>query len=86
LRTKETFRGSFEVWLDNLGLDAAHDGRLSEANECRAVRGRDGTDVHEWVAPVCTLAAVWAALVSEKAFEIDLWMEPLKYVGVRWHR
>lgn len=39
IRTKKALRGLFEVWLGNLSLDAANDGCVSEADECRAVCG-----------------------------------------------
>ena len=38
-RTEKTLRGSFEVWLGDLSLDAAHNGCVSKADECRAVCG-----------------------------------------------
>ena len=38
-RTEKALRGSFEVGLGDLSLDAANDGRVSEADECRAVCG-----------------------------------------------
>ena len=72
----------FEVWLGNLSLDAAYDGRVSEADECRAVCGRDGADVYKKVAPASCLTSVRAELLCKKAFEIGLWMKPLKDVGV----
>lgn len=50
-RTEKALRGFFEVWLCDLSLDAANDGGVSEADECRAVCGRNGADVHEEVAP-----------------------------------
>jgi hypothetical protein len=81
-RTEKALRRLFDVWLGDLSLDAANDGRVSEADERRAVCGRDGADVHEEIAPFGCLAAVGAELLCEKAFEIGLWMESLKDVGV----
>ena len=82
VRTEKPFCGLFEVWFGNLGLDAAYDGRVSEADECRAVCGRDGPHVHKEVAPVGCLTTVRAELLCEKAFEIGLWMKSLEDVGV----
>jgi hypothetical protein len=81
-RTEKALRGLFEVWLGDLSLDAANDGRVSEADECRAVCGRDGADVDEDVAPFGCLATVGAELLCEKTFEVGLWMKSLKDVGV----
>lgn len=38
-RTEKALRGLFEVGLGDLSLDAANDGRVSEADEGRAVCG-----------------------------------------------